>query len=196
MSVETIWNGFKNWIADNAPGLEKVLNPGATNEQLDELEKIVGKELPSDFRAIYKVHNGQDAGEDGLLVGEEILAIDRIADEWIIWKELLDADTFCDENGSFVSAPDEGVKNDWWNPGWIPVTYDGAGNHYCVDLDPDESGTYGQIIRMWHDSDEREIVAESMKDWMQQYVQDLEDEKFYYSNEYGGIVEREYEENI
>lgn len=196
MSIETIWNGFKNWIAENASDLQNSLNPGASNEQLDALEKLIGKDLPSDVRAIYKVHNGQDSAEPGLLIGEEFLSLSRMADEWIIWKELLDADTFSDENGEFTSSPDEGVKNNWWNPAWIPVSYDGAGNHYCIDLDPDENGTYGQIVRMWHDSDERELVADSMKEWLADYVQNLEDGKCFFSEEYGGIVEREYEEEV
>ena len=41
------------------------------------------------------------------------------------------------------------------------MTYDGAGNHHCVDLDPEKSGVPGQVITMWHDDDERAVVAGS-----------------------------------
>ena len=34
------------------------------------------------------------------------------------------------------SDPDVGIRNNWWNDKWIPITYDGAGKHDCLDLAP------------------------------------------------------------
>jgi cell wall assembly regulator SMI1 len=141
------------------------------------------KKLPEDFRDFYKVHNGQEADVDGLIDAEEILSIDRIKEQWGIWKELYDNGTFTGKH----SDPDDGIKDDWWNPRWIPFTFDGAGNHYCLDLDPDEDGEAGQVIRMWHDDAERIHLAYSFGEFIEGYVEDMEAGELHYSEEYGGI---------
>ena len=105
-------------------------------------------------------------------------------DEWEIWKGVME-----DEEGALDNQYSSvGVKNNWWNPLWIPITYDGAGNHYCLDLDPAPEGNYGQIIRMWHDNPERTIEANSFKDWVANYATQLKNGQLIYSIEYGGII--------
>ena len=89
--------------------------------------------------------------------------------------------------------PDKGIKNDWWNDSWIPITYDGSGNHYCLDLDPTEEGIYGQIIRMWHDDAERTLVANSFKEWIVDYKDKLVSGQMVYSEDYFGIIDKDEE---
>ena len=109
-------------------------------------------------------------------------------DEWRVWHKLLVGGNFA---GTY-SEPPAGVKSDWWNPGWLPLTYDGSGNHWCLDLDPAPGGTYGQIIRMWHDDAERPLAAGSFREWMTRYVAGLEAGDYAFSEEYDGIVPAEY----
>ena len=90
-------------------GLLEVLD--GADAQLDELEAFIGAKLPDEFRDFYKVHNGQDADVVGLIVAEEILSIDRIKEQWGIWKELYDQGTFTGKH----SDPDDGIKDDWCN---------------------------------------------------------------------------------
>ncbi|WP_093230465.1 SMI1/KNR4 family protein [Thermoflavimicrobium dichotomicum] len=67
------------------------------------------------------------------------------------------------------------VKGDrWWRTKWIPITSDGGGNNHCIDLDPDEGGTPGQIITMWHDEGSRECIASSFREWFANIVTKLE----------------------
>ena len=122
---------------------------------------------------------------------EELLSFERIADEWKVWKDLLDSKDFEDKNGPFSSTPDSGIKKDWWNALWIPFTYDGSGNHYCLDLDPSNEGTYGQIIRMWHDDPQRNLVANSFSVWMTDYKNKLVSGQLVYSEDYFGIIDKE-----
>ncbi|MEA5478111.1 SMI1/KNR4 family protein [Pseudanabaena galeata UHCC 0370] len=92
-----------------------------------------------------------------------------------IWKGLLDSGTFQNEDGQDQGCePDLGVFNVWWSSKWIPLTYDGCGNHDCLDLAPAEGGNIGQIISMWHDDPERKILAPSFRDWLQNYAEELE----------------------
>jgi cell wall assembly regulator SMI1 len=62
------------------------------------------------------------------------------------------------------------VRDDWWNPRWIPFTHDGGGNHLCLDLDPAEGGAVGQVISMWHDSGERAVQGHSFGEWFGRWL--------------------------
>jgi len=131
-----------------------------------------------------KIHNGQKGNAGWIIDGAELLSVERIIDEWTVWNDLLVSGDFsgCDEERS------NGVKNDWWNPKWIPFTYDGAGNHLCLDLDPAATGHYGQVITMWHDDAERDIKARSFNEWFTQYVKDVEQGQYVYHDDYEAIV--------
>ena len=177
---------LETWIKANAPHLTSAINAPATQQEIDDLEKILGANLPEDFVAFLKIHNGQDQDSDGLINTEELLSTDRITDEWKVWKTLLEKGDL-----NLKSEPDKGIKSDWWNAKWIPITYDGSGNHYCIDLDPANGGQYGQIIRMWHDSSERELIAPSFKAWLNSYVGDLEKGNYVYSEDWGGIIHKD-----
>jgi cell wall assembly regulator SMI1 len=189
--MNNTWVIIENWLDENAPQMKAALNTGVTNEDVVQLEALIGAKLPEDFVAFYKVHNGQDPREGGLINTEELLSFDRIKDEWGIWKDLLDKNTFTDDNGvPYQSDSDAEIKPDWWNPLWIPITYDGSGNHYCLDLDPGRNGHYGQIIRMWHDDAERSFEADSFGAWIKEYARKLQRDEYMYSDDWGGIILR------
>ena len=54
-----------------------------------------------------------------------------------------------------------------WNLRWIPLTYDGAGSHHCLDLDPSADGSVGQLIEIWHDTPERRLVSLGLVAWLE-----------------------------
>ena len=178
------WNKFESWLKKNFNEAYGDLNDPATDEQIKALEDTLSVKLPEDFVQFLKVHNGQ-AGKSGWIIdGSELLSAERIIDEWNVWNGLLEGGDF-EEN---FEERDNGVKGDWWNAKWVPFTYDGAGNHLCLDLDPSDTGIFGQVITMWHDDFEREIKGESFKEWFKQYVQDIENGKYVYSDDYEAIV--------
>ncbi len=186
-SFEQVWPKFKAWLTAHAPHMINELNHGATHHDIEYLEVLVGKKLPSDYKQFLKIHDGQDRDGALLIDNEEFLSVARVRDEWKVWKDLLD-------NGDFErisSEPAEGIKSDWWNPHWLPITYDGVGNHYCLDLDPADGGREGQVIRMWHDGPERELVAPSFSQWMISYVNDVINGVYIYSEDWGGIINKE-----
>jgi len=170
----------------NAPVLLENLNPGATKADFAVLETAIDKRLPLAFKNFYKIHNGQREGSNGLVDAEELLSTGRMLGEWRTWKELLDEDIFDDGR----AEPDPGVKKVWFNRYWIPVTYDGAGNHYCMDLDPAPGGRVSQIIRMDHEIGRRELVAPTFKAWVKNYVKKLQTGEYIYSEKWGGVVDK------
>lgn len=186
--MKKIWELIELKLKEIAPDILNDLNSGVSDEEIADLEKTINVKLPDDVIAFYKVHNGQKGDSGGFFRCEEWLSFERIKGEWGIWKGLLDSGTFQEEDEAFYSDPDYGIKEDWWNASWIPITYDGAGNHYCIDLDPAEGGISGQIIRMWHDSDERTLEANSFTEWVTKYKDDLINGKLIYSEEFYGIT--------
>ena len=188
-NMEEIWVRIETWLRNNAPQVLELIQPGVSEAQMSELEEFLSVKFPDDIKSLYRICNGQSSYDYGILDGREFLSIERIKDEWSVWKELLDDGTFQDDDSQDQgSNPEPGIRNVWWSPQWIPLTYDGAGNHDCLDLNPTESGMDGQIITMWHDDDERKIVAPGIRAWLQQYADGLESGEFIFSEEYNGIV--------
>lgn len=174
---------FEQWLSTNYSDGLLDLNPAATDSEIEELTSVIGIELPEDFVNILKIHNGQKGDAAWLFDSQEFLSTHRIIEEFNKWKELWEK-----ELKEKVSKPDIGVKNDWWNKAWIPFTSDGAGNSYCLDLNPNETGTKGQVITLWHEFSEREIVAKNFTLWFKEYVKELESGELFYSKEYNSIV--------
>jgi len=201
--MDQTWNKLikgLDQITENFKEFNYELFPGVTEKKIQSIEKIIGKNFPEDFKNFYKVHNGENSNGSGIMKGEEFLSMERILEEWNVWFELLENKTFTDdEDGDFISEPELGIKNNWWNKYWIPFTYDGSGNHICIDLDPTDEGNYGQIIRMWHDEPTRELLANSFTEWIEEFAFQLKNEEYLYSDDYGMIIHKsefeEFEEN-
>jgi cell wall assembly regulator SMI1 len=104
-----------------------------------------------------------------------------------VWNDLLQGGDFRDAKGN----PEAGIKDDWWNARWIPLTYDGSGNHDCLDLDPAPGGNVGQIIGMWHDDAHRALLAPSFTEWLKAFADDLEAGEYVISEDYDGLVSKD-----
>lgn len=177
---------FKQWLTLNYSDGLLDLNPPATNEEIEELKNALGVDLPDDFISVLKIHNGQKGDSAWLFDSQEFLSTHRIIEEFNTWKNLLES-----ELQEKISTPDDGVKSDWWNVNWIPFTSDGCGDHYCIDLSPTASGTKGQIITLWYELAEREIVSKSFSSWFDEYIEQLYSGDLVYSKEYNSIVHKD-----
>lgn len=177
---------FKQWLTLNYSDGLLDLNPPATDTEIEELKTTLGVDLPDDFISVLKIHNGQKGDSAWLFDSQEFLSTHRIIEEFNTWKNLLES-----ELHGKVSTPDDGVKSDWWNVNWIPFTSDGCGDHYCIDLSPTANGTKGQIITLWYELAEREIVSKSFSSWFDEYIEQLYSGDLVYSKEYNSIVHKD-----
>jgi len=189
-SIATLWREFEEWLAVHWPEGLADLNPGATDEQLRALETFLGARLPSEFVECLKIHNGQKGMAGGLFDNSEFLSTETIADQWNVWRDLLDSGDF----EGITSEPSQGVREDWWNRNWIPFTHNGGGDHYCLDLQPATGGMSGQVITMWHDMGERRIVAANFHAWLAGYLASIRAGKIEYSEDFGGLVNKDFVE--
>ena len=150
--MKQVWNDIKFWIEANAPHLLNYLAPGASIQDIQDVEIKLNIKFSEAFKEFYMIHNGQTDESECLIYEQKILSLKRIVDEWQVWTDLLDIGELDDDDGNLsTSEPDPGVKNDWWNPKWIPITSNGCGDNFCIDMDPDIDGHFGQIISMYHD---------------------------------------------
>lgn len=167
-SIADTWSRIEAWLAAHSPQVLASLRPSATEEQIAHLEALIGARLPDDARQSFARHDG--SGNFGLVNGNELLSLERAAGEWSFWVDFVQGG----EADDFLAEPGAGVRPGWFRAGWLPLTYDGAGDHACLDLDPAPHGVRGQIIEFWHDANDRDVVAPSFGVWLAKFAADLE----------------------
>lgn len=172
LTVAQSWSRLDPWLAAHPKEIPSGLNPGASEDDIRSLEAALEMKLPADFIESLKIHDGQPGIAGDFFDGDSLLPARRIVSAWNVWRKLVTSDDF-DDCGA---EPDDGIKDDWYNPKWIPFTSDGMGNHLCLDLDPAEGGTPGQVIRVWHDDGERTLVARSFREWLYRFVTEYTDD--------------------
>ncbi|MEZ4451366.1 MAG: SMI1/KNR4 family protein [Nannocystaceae bacterium] len=135
---------------------------GASAAAVARAERILGVAFPAPVRAWFLAHDGGPAREYPV-EGRELLSLARIISEWRVWKELLDDGVFGANESHEVGR---GVQPRWWIREWIPLTYDGAGNHHVLDLAPAKRGVVGQVLSFWHDDGDRRVVGKDLLSWL------------------------------
>lgn len=168
--MQEIWQRIDSWLQQNAPEIFSDLLPAASDEQFSQVEETIQCELPQSIKEFYLIHNGTRGGGPPLMGKWRLLNLDTVCREWSIQNELLADGVFDDEE----CEPDEPVQPVWWDNRWIPVASNDSGDLICLDLNPPEDGTFGQLIRYWHNDPARTVIAKSFTDWLTQFLNDLE----------------------
>lgn len=175
--MKDLWNRIDSWLEANAPSLLSQLQPGATEAAIQKAEAFLGVEFPEDVKASYRIHNGQSGGSN-LIYAWELLSLERTLEEWQVWQEL-----FAQGEFEFSESQPRGpIRTYWWNPFWIPLTDNGAGDHHCLDLDPAPGGEVGQIIAVWHNYPDRYVIANSFQTWLEKFADDLQAGKYIFAD--------------
>jgi cell wall assembly regulator SMI1 len=198
--MNDLWHRFENWLEQNIPDAIQTLNPGASLEEIEAIQNILNIKLPDDYIASCMIHNGQNQESPSLTCWGTLLSLGVISDssfttvrtEWTILKGVYDEDWINESEGDRL---DNLVKNFWWIPKWIPITSNGGGDGFCLDLDPGENGTQGQVIEFIHDSGSRKVEAPSFRSWFEQLVNGVEEGSIVYDEEWG-LVSRDDLDNL
>jgi cell wall assembly regulator SMI1 len=167
MDVEVAWQRVVRWMSKNAPEALTRLKAPVTEAALADAERQLQVQLPEEYRWWLARHDGS---EEYGPAPEQLLPLEEVLRIWELHEQLA-------RDGVFAGAPvaaDPAVRSTWWNPRWIPFTGDGAGNHWCLDLDPANGGRIGQVVGFWHDHKERAVEAPSFGAWLAQLADDLE----------------------
>jgi len=155
--------------------VENFLNAPADESTIDGLQAGIGLPLPPDFRALYRKADGQmdsyhiKAADPGKVVmpffgSYDFISLGRVAKQYNLWNGIFtDAgENFSRDFDHCTARNGDPVYAEYWRPGWLPFSVDGGGNSYAVDLSPAPGGTYGQVILIGPDEDERRVLAPSL----------------------------------
>ncbi|MGG1679673.1 SMI1/KNR4 family protein [Neobacillus sp. NRS-1170] len=171
--MKQLWGKFAQWLELNCPEILETFNEAATEAEIAEAEQKMGLHFPKSFKELLLIHNGQRDEYKRALGNYVLLSLDEIVDSWQTMKKLVDNNVFKDFEE--VEAVGAVKKEFWWNPCWIPIATNGAGEDICIDLDPDKGGTVGQIITFWHDWEERKVISNSLEAWFSEIIKRLKD---------------------
>lgn len=194
--MQDVWKRIEAWLAVNAAELLATLRPGATEAEIQEVEDFLGVALPEDLKSFYQVHDGQWVWQDkadfqpkdyALYNMHKFLSLARVQEEWQIWVDVhedlpLEYKWVTLESGETIAA---------WSDKWIPLTSDGCGDAFFLDLSAIlMGGNVGQII----DYEDcigfaDEIVAPSFRVWLETFATDLEAGHYWYDSEIGWLLD-------
>nr|WP_290227629.1 SMI1/KNR4 family protein [Trichocoleus desertorum] len=164
--MDELWLDLERWLSNHLPEVLTDLNSGCSNEELRELERGLNCELPEDFKAFYRHHNGQQGQTTGLFLGLEFLSAASLYSEWATWRDLTLEDEEIATEIESESFPQDAIKTLYINLKWIPIARDGGGNHLGIDLDPGPAGTVGQVINFGVDEERKFVLAASLTDFI------------------------------
>ena len=146
--VDAAWAVIHDWLQRECPALLPTLNPPATAAALAALERALKVALPEDFKASYRIHNGSARGS-GPIIGVPMLAT---ADIVQVWKDLKSvAKDWAEMLPIQASFKRGAIKEDAFNPKWIPFLGPDEDNYVGLDLDPGPAGSKGQVINFGAD---------------------------------------------
>ena len=154
--------------------------PGATEDEIHQLENLLEIALPQDFQASYRLHNGGFTME--LVTEMDMLRLDQIAEWWRILRDLLTDEGWANQEPYYFS--EEVVKRGGWNVGpvqpvwwhrkWVPIAYEYAGNLTCLDLAPAPGGTVGQIIDWDHECGPSRVLFPGFQQLLEVFADQLQ----------------------
>jgi len=171
-TLEVTFTAWLTFLSSLSVDMDVVLNPPATEAEIQQLEDAIGFELPAELEALYKITNGQqDPYQVEPQTGQYAVALFGYY-EFLSTTDALAAYEFQQQmHESGGSIDDEitvrngdPVSSVVWKEGWLPIAGSGA-NHVAIDLSPLPGGTYGQLIPIGADEFERFVLASTLSEF-------------------------------
>lgn len=149
------------------------LKQGIAQEDIDTIPLEEGFHLPDTLVNFYKVADVEYEPVASPFTFNiknnqfDVIPFADIHGHWVGIQELCDGDI--DEQILKGYAP--AIKTeDYTNPRWIPIAEDRNGDYLLMDTDPGSKGVYGQIIELQNESWNRNVVADSLEQLIQQQI--------------------------
>jgi cell wall assembly regulator SMI1 len=173
------WARIHAWLSANAPKISGSLNSGANAAEIAAAEQALGRDMPTEWRELYRVHNGMTdkLNLGSLFFGMHFLTLDEAVREH-------SGSNMAGANRVPVRAADPGIKkDDIHNPNWVAFAHDGGDTLLRVDIDPAPDGTLAQIIFTDHADATVILIAKSLSQFLLDFALDLEGGKYFLSKE-------------
>lgn len=152
---------------------------GATDEQIEKLEAKFDVRMPEDVKELYRYKNGSKGfyllfpnDKYDRMFPYRLLSLAEIEEtkgyfqnKDVMLTEVYSADDD-DERALLKRMEDHRVRPYLFHRKWIPFAEAPGGVRLLLDFDPDEEGTYGQILCYIHDPDEIAYAAKTITEMM------------------------------
>ena len=163
--MDELWARIKQRFATTDPALLATLAAGASLAEIEALQRAINVSQEDLFVSLEQV-NGQASSDEAFYERFVLFSASEIAANYALMNEevvpdLIESGIDLDEGESI--GP---VKPQIWNVGWIPFAGDG-GNFLCLDTDPEEDGSVGQVFSWWRDGSANTWLAESYTAWLE-----------------------------
>ena len=182
-NIDALWARLEAWGRDNAPNMLEDLNPGASDEELGELLRALGHELPEPFLQSLKAHNGESDGWPCKVFANmgAYLPCSQIVENWQMRVQIagqIGADFSAEERAEqirdgiiFVDGP---VSPEAFNADWIPIMDSNGDVFWALDFAPAEGGVPGQVIQVDLEGCDWKVIATSFEEFFAAYVAAIE----------------------
>lgn len=149
---------------------DRFMNKGATDVEIQELEKFTGQKLPASYIQLLKTYNGEKRSL-GFLGGFGYLGIEEVKREWLFFKNAPDTKPEAINQVKKITDILYSTKR-------IPFAHDGSGNFLCIDFIPNTDGILGQIIYLpCGDPEPVSVIADNFEDFLNLIIGKIKSEK-------------------
>lgn len=179
--IDASWRRISDWFRTNQPEVLDALRGGASPADIENAEKAMGVQFPSELRAWYALADGSDTDypsvfDDGhwfLPLSEAVshhgissqFADGQPVDDFTFWRAQIE------DHVISVKGP---VKPHLFSLRWIPITSSNGDVHRYVDLDPAPGGNVGQVIEHYPEACSHEVLAPSLGEYLERHAERLE----------------------
>lgn len=160
-----VWQRITTCLGEHAATLK--LRDGASEAEIARVEAAIGVELPADYKAWLRLHDGEDHVDgrvEWLPAYGRLLPIGDTLERWTDEQEWVEAD----DEGMGYAQDDDRILCVVRHPKRIVIAGNlyGDGDNTYLDLIPGPSGTVGQVIVATTECD-FEVVGTSFLDFLQ-----------------------------
>jgi cell wall assembly regulator SMI1 len=167
--IAETWDRIERWLAASAPANLANLNPGASDAELAETERAIGRAMPGEWRKLYRRHDGMNADGNlgSLFFGMRFLPLSRVREELAAVGD--------NAEPMPVRAGDPAIRcEDMHDRLWVPLAHDLGDTLLRVDLNPAPGGRLGQVIFTDHADDTAILIAPSISRFLADFADDLD----------------------
>src|SRR5260370_26178902 len=83
--MQTIWKRIEDWLNIHAPELTSLLQPGASEEEIQHTEALLSVTFPEDSKASYRIHNGSGGlfpQSHFIVKSHALFSLQEMVDDW------------------------------------------------------------------------------------------------------------------
>ncbi|MDJ0758232.1 MAG: SMI1/KNR4 family protein [Woeseiaceae bacterium] len=189
-TLQDSWQQLLSWFGEHRPETITALRAPASDNDLDAFSAAIGLGLPDDHRALYRLADGSDLDVPSVLDdGHWFFPLEEALNHFNTMKSFADAkpvDDFArwrEEIEDTVITVEGPVKPHPFSVQWIPLSSSNGDVHRYIDLDPAPGGIAGQVIEVYPEACSHRVLANSITEYLADYVAGLQVGEFVLEHE-------------